>query len=323
MICEFILVKGKNKGKNCKITGNQTLNNKLYCIRHYKLLQKNIIKEECKEEEIHIKEISKKFKIIKEIGKGEFGIVYKIEQRDTNKIYAVKINNNKKDLLYYEYLLLSQHFINNNAFPSLLSYPYISYKKNKDISYLITEYYEETLYERFERHDRNFSEEMIKKYIIQILYIIEFIHKKYYIYIDFKPENFMFKTKEDDNIKIIDFGLCEKFLDNKGVHKEDKLLSNRIGTDLYSSIRMMEAKQPGRIDDIECISYILLYLYYGKLSWAVLQKDTRILHQKKNIIKNKMFNKAPKYIQDFILLIKEYKRFDTKPNYKKLIEILT
>ena len=63
----------------------------------------------------------------------------------------------------------------------------------------------------------------------------------------------MFKSKDDEEIRIIDFG--QKYLDFKGKHIPSEKLSNPIGTDLYSSVRMMECEQPGRIDGIECIGY--------------------------------------------------------------------
>lgn len=314
MLCNYIIIKGKNKNNNCKLKANYKLNEKTYCKRHYNLININ------KKENININNFKiKDFTIIKKIGNGTFGDVYKINHNITKEIYALKINNTKKDLLYYEYLLLSQHFIDNNYFPKLLEYPNISYKKEKNFIYLITEYFEETLKDRLNRY--KLSEEQIKNYILQIINIIEFIHTKHYIYIDIKPENFMFKTINDNNIKIIDFGICEKYLDNKGIHKTDKKLTNSIGTDLYSSIRMMKAKQPGRIDDIECISYLLIYLYYGNLPWELLSQK-QILKQKINIINDKIFNELPIYIKNFILLVKDYTKFDEKPNYNKFKSIL-
>ena len=70
---------------------------------------------------------------------------------------------------------------------------------------MVLEYFEETLRQRSLRQE--LSEQQIKSYGLQILDIIEYIHQKRYLYIDIKPENFMFKLKGDEDIKIIDFGL--------------------------------------------------------------------------------------------------------------------
>lgn len=140
-----------------------------------------------------------------------------------------------------------------------------SYHRAKTETYLVLEYFEETLRQRSLRQE--LAEEQIKSYGLQILNIIEYIHRKKYLYIDIKPENLMFKSKDDENIKIIDFGLCQKYLNYKGKHISPKRLSNPIGTDLYSSIRMMKCEQPGSIDDIECVGYLMLEVHCG-LPWS-------------------------------------------------------
>ena len=90
------------------------------------------------------------------------------------------------------------------------------------------EYFEETLHQRFRKCNKLFSEGQIRSYGLQILDIIEYIHSKKHLYIDVKPENFMFKTEDNETMKIIDFGLCEKYVDYKGKHIKTKTLSNPI-----------------------------------------------------------------------------------------------
>ena len=211
------------------------------------------------------------------------------------------------------------HFTDKTNFPNLLPKVSKSYKRTKNETYLILEYFEETLSQRFVKYNNIFSDGQIRSYGLQILNIIEYIHKKKYLYIDIKPENFMFKTKDDETIKIIDFGLCEKYVDYTGKHITSKILSNPIGTDLYSSIRMISCNQPGRIDDIECIGYLLLFLYSGDLPWSNASSSEEILCMKKD---NTTFLGAPKFIREFILSSQVY-CFDKKPDYNYFKDILT
>ena len=321
MSCQFILQRGKNKGKLCSLKGKMTLNSKFYCTRHYKIQEKqNVLHENTamKKEDFncngkHSTLPLGNFIVIREIGKGAFGKVVLIQDKNTNKYYAMKItsNNVKKeaDLLFYEYTLLSQHFTGTDNFPRLLPKVAKSYKRTQKETYLILEYFEETLQQRV-LHS-NLSEEQIKSYGIQMLNIIQYIHSKNYLYIDIKPENFMFKTKEDENIKIIDFGLCQKYVDYRDNHIVSKQLSNPIGTDFYASIRMMGCIQPGRIDDIECIGYLLLYLHRGELPWSNAIYSKEIMKMKQD---DTTFSSTPTYIQEFILSSQEH-NFDVKPDY--------
>ena len=164
---------------------------------------------------------------------------------------------------------------------------------------MVLEYFKETLRQRSLRQE--LSEQQIKSYGLQILDIIEYIHQKRYLYIDIKPENFMFKSKDDENIKIIDFGLCQKYVSFKGKHIPPKTLSNPIGTDLYSSIRMMKCEQPGRIDDIECVGYLMLELHSG-LPWSNVSFD-EMLSKKSDIV---AFLGVPEYIRVFHPLLITY-----------------
>ena len=123
----------------------------------------------------------------------------------------------------------------------------------------------------------------------------------------------MFKSKNDENIKIIDFGLCQKYIHYKGKHIPSKALSNPIGTDLYSSIRMMQARQPGRIDDLECIGYLMLDLQCG-LPWSNASFDEIV--EKKTALPN-----APEYIKEFLSLARPF-NYDEKPDYEGLKEVL-
>jgi serum/glucocorticoid-regulated kinase 2 len=53
-----------------------------------------------------------------------------------------------------------------------------------------------------------FDEESAKKYFIEVLLAIDYLHSKEIIYRDLKPENIMLDIK--GHIKIADFGLAKK-----------------------------------------------------------------------------------------------------------------
>ena len=314
MACEFILKSGKNKGKQCRLKGSKAFNRKLFCARHHKVQEMDAMR---KEDVNPCERIGNSFDIIREIGKGAFGRVLLVQDIATETRYAMKVAKAKKeaDLLFYEYTLLCHHFNNNASFPALLPVISQSYQRTTKGTYLVLEYFEETLKQRSLREE--LSEQQIKSYGLQILDIIEYIHRKRYLYIDIKPENFMFKSRGDEDIKIIDFGLCQKYVSYKGKHIPSKTLSNPIGTDLYSSIRMMKCEQPGRIDDIECVGYLMLELHSG-LPWSNVSFD-EILSKKSDTA---TFLEAPAYIREFISLTRAC-RYDVEPDYGQFRKVLT
>ena len=324
MACKFILVRGKNKGKQCNLKGINFFSGQMYCSRHYKMQEISMMKQEdlnCNAVD-NSSENDASFQIIKEIGNGAFGRVMLIQDTETKECYAMKTTQNiakqEADLLFYEYTLLSQHFVGSNHFPRLLPRISRSYTRTESETCLILEYFEETLSQRRRRY--TLSNEEIKSYGLQMLTIIEYIHSLHFLYIDIKPENFMFKTDEDTNIKIIDFGLCQKYLDYRGKHIQSKILSNPIGTDLYASIRMLSCNQPGRMDDIECIGYLLLYLYHGSLPWSNSSSSNEVLLMKTN---GTVFPNTPEYIWKFVQSSQAVDSFDVKPDYNLFRALLS
>ena len=159
MACEFILKSGKNKGKQCRLKGSKAFNRKLFCVRHHKVQEMDAMRKE----DVNLCErIGKSFEIIREIGKGAFGRVLLVQDIATKKRYAMKVAKAKKeaDLLFYEYTLLCHHFNNNASFPALLPVISQSYQKTTKGTYLVLEYFEETLKQRSLREE--LSEQQIK-----------------------------------------------------------------------------------------------------------------------------------------------------------------
>jgi serine/threonine protein kinase len=158
------------------------------------------------------------YKLIKKLGEGGFGIVYEVENIDSNEKFALK-----------KYRLACEQ---KNGIPPDILREISCYKKfrddnenivklfsidcsNHNIS-LLLEYCEMNLF-TFIKDKKNFSdlynERIIKDIFKQIVKGIYFIHKKKIIQRDLKPSNILLKIKNDNNyiVKIIDFGLSRKY----------------------------------------------------------------------------------------------------------------
>jgi serine/threonine protein kinase len=86
---------------------------------------------------------------------------------------------------------------------------------------------------------------------------------------DIKPDNFLIGSKYNkDTLYVIDYGLVKayryKITGEHIVFRSDKGVT---GTVRYSSINTHMGYEASRRDDIECIMYVSIYLFYGKLPW--------------------------------------------------------
>ena len=319
MSCNYIL---KN-GNICKNTAKKSIKILDYCTRHYNILIQNSNTTPDNIDNI-LSELNLETDVTF-INKGAFGSVYKISL--DNKDYALKIqylNNEIKNIIYYEYLLLSQHFNNYDNIVKLYDGKKPYYYKNNSYSFIITELLYETLQDRKQRYQFNIDE--IKEIGIQIIQIIQYIHNKKYLYIDLKPENIMFINEHENIIKLIDFNCCSKYINHMSEFYENSLIKRPIGNMIYSSININKSYSGIRIDDIESVLWILCYL----LDYDIIKnikkakKNNKIINLKENFINN---IGDEKNIHDFIILfINELKIYTTinnkKPNYERFIDIL-
>lgn len=87
--------------------------------------------------------------------------------------------------------------------------------------FLISEYCEGgELFDRIKKA-KCFSEEIVAKYMLQILSAVCYCHEKGIVHRDLKPENILFTSKEnDDQLKLIDFGVSSNF--NRNIKLRDK-----------------------------------------------------------------------------------------------------
>lgn len=334
MNCEYLV-----KQNNCKFKAKFTYLEKHYCTRHYNYLNKQSNTEQnnsnskeqnnITEQNNDIKESNDiilelfKYTDIKLLQTESFINIYLVTINDTKFIVKYQdLKTNSKNLLYYEYLLLSNNLINNDLFVNIhyINEKAYYYKKNEYVLFC-----QEYLYYSLNTKKINytFTLDEILNIGKQLLKIIEYIHSKKYIYLNLKPENIMFLNETNLKIKLIDFNLCDKYINLDSNFYPNCKLNDRKNNDIFGSININLSNRGCRFDDIESILYILLYLLDDN-------KFLSILNQKNisNIIliKEHIFN-SYKSQYDFINnLITEIKNTNTiehkKPNYKKIIEIL-
>ena len=347
--------------KNCKIKSKYFLNDKILCGTHFKLLYNNLynienstlflkdiknlkffsikFKQTKKYDQIQYindiikKNINTKYNVINKLGEGEFGTVYLISDNISNgNEYALKIvifnkekiksSNKAMNILYHERSIYNHLWVyNTQSISSIITNNDINqnnmfkYKKD-EFTYLLLEYFPKILTKKIEK---KLNIEDIKHIIKQLLISIKELHKCNYIHNDLKPDNIMFNNNNE--LKLIDFGLCSRFLTPLKEHIIQKSMG-MTGNERFASIDALKKLSTSRRSDIESIGYIMIYLLNPKHKIFKFKNIEENIENKNLLINNNFI------IDDEIsninnLYFKELKKYEfhTRPNYEYLISL--
>ena len=258
----------------------------------------------------------KKYSLIRNIGGGAFGTVFLGLNVRTRENVAIKIEERKppKSSLENEaYILFT---LKGPGLPE-----FITFGKTKRYNILIESLLGRSLYQIFDDFDKKFTLKDACMIAIQILERLEYIHSKNYIHRDIKPHNFLVSPKNEGLIYIIDFGLAKKYKSDRGNHVRFAVTKHITGTPRFSSINAMRGVEQSRRDDLESLSYLILYFLMGSLPWQGLKIASRT-QRFKEITRLKKTLNIDKICQNFppeINLFCKYTRklgFTENPKYE-------
>lgn len=199
-----------------------------------------------------------KYNITKTLGGGGQATVYEVQNKKTGRLYACKyLSKNKKSNL--KKYIKEIKILSNADHPNIIKLYEVIETKNS--LYLILEeckggelFDHITSYKK--RKGRMYSEEEAANIMIQLLSAINYCHNNGICHRDLKPENLIYLNEgdEDNNqIKIIDFGLSEIF-------KEGQIMHEKYGTSYYVSPEILRGCYTKKCDiwSAGVILYILL-----------------------------------------------------------------
>tara|TARA_B110000285_G_scaffold225599_1_gene284084 strand:- start:33 stop:869 length:837 start_codon:yes stop_codon:yes gene_type:complete len=257
--------------------------------------------------------INNKYKILNKIGEGSFGTVYKAQHTRTNDYVAVKkeIYDIKYKLLKHETNIYN-HLKNCDIVPKLRWFGKIALT-----NCLVMDLLGKSLQSVIKSHHK-FSLKIVLQVAITILKILKNIHSKGIVHRDIKPDNFLFGLNDESKkLYIIDFGLSKHYINN-GTHIEFSTTDNLIGSLTYTSINSHNFTELSRRDDLESLSYMLVYFYFGNLSWQSIKDvkngqsvNKQIKELKEQILKTP---EMPNVLTQFITSVKKI-GFDEPPKY--------
>ncbi|KAG1845451.1 kinase-like domain-containing protein [Suillus subluteus] len=161
----------------------------------------------------------------------------------------------------------------------------------------------------------------------QLLSHLEYIHLHNYVHGDIKPQNILMGLGSLKNTAfIIDFGITKTYWNTKtGDHVPFRYGRSLSGTPAFASINTHLGVEPGRCDDLESLTYMLIYFLRGSLPW--LTSDDEMLSGS-TILKRKARATIVDICQDIpvefatILIYTHSLAFAEDPDYDHLRSLL-
>ena len=204
---------------------------------------------------------SSHYKILSFLGEGSYGKVFKAREISTGRIIAVKKMSIGDSQSKYNKIIKEINLLKSLDHPNIVKY--YDFFQEEEYIYLMMEYLEGCTLKQYIKNNENISEDNARIIIKQLLTALSYLHYTCDIcHRDVKPENIMFKEKNDINhLKLLDFGLSldsfesKKHLENCGtlVYMAPELLINNIkytkGVDVWSVgiilyMLLMKGKNP-------------------------------------------------------------------------------
>jgi len=216
------------------------------------------------------------YEILDKLGEGGMGVVYKALDKRLERTVALKF--------LPKHLIASdeekQRLTQEAKAAAALNHPNICTIHNvgeyDDRQFIVMEYIKGSTLRRKLKDVKNWDQNAILTYAVQIIRALKEAHSKGIVHRDIKSENIM--VTEDDRIKVMDFGLAKL----KGSPQVTKT-GNTVGTVTYMSPEQLRGDAVDERSDIWSFGIVLYELLTGRLPfkddydhaimYSILNKD--------------------------------------------------
>ncbi|KAG6514451.1 hypothetical protein ZIOFF_024810 [Zingiber officinale] len=281
----------------------------------------------------------------RKLGKGGFGQVYV-----GRRISAVNVDDRITGSNALEVALKFEHRTSKgcnygppyewqvyNTLGGVHGIPRVHYKgRQGDFYVMVMDMLGPSLWDTWNNNSHTMSIEMVACIAIEAISILEKVHSKgwvfswfqEYVHGDVKPENFLLGppgTPQEKKLFLVDLGLATKWRDSvTGQHVEyDQRPDVFRGTVRYASVHAHLGRTGSRRDDLESLTYTLIFLLRGRLPWQGYQGENKgflVCKRKMATSSESLCCFCPQPFKRFIEYVVNLK-FDEEPNYAKCISL--
>jgi len=194
-----------------------------------------------------------KYEIVRRLGKGQFAVVYEVQERQTLQHWAAKVISKAScpaSTLEAELTILQ-----------MVSHPHaVMFKEmfnTEECCIIIMELI--TGGELFDRISEQgaFTEKHAAKFFRELLLVVKHLHDQKIVHRDIKPENILLSDKTENAVlKVIDFGISK-------IAPNDKAILGLVGTLPYMAPEMFSRSSYGRPVDMWALGVVLYIILAG------------------------------------------------------------
>lgn len=207
----------------------------------------------------------KDYELIKMIGKGFFGKVYKAKWKTNNKTYAIKCIEKSKvqNIEQFNNLTAEREVMISINHPFIVKM-YWAFQTKSKLCFVMDNLEGGELFYHL-RSSGQFDEETTWFYAAQIVLAVEHLHSKNIMYRDLKPENILLDS--EGNAVITDFGLAKMNMTN---YKRTKSF---CGTPEYLAPEIIQGNGYDKSADWWSLGILIYEMLSGKHPFKMKNND--------------------------------------------------